>query len=235
MARRGKVFRTLQTRFRGKRFARIEAMLREILRHQASVSVLDAGGRPDYWRMLPEDLRPHVTVTCVNVGSELAQYADHPSELRVESVVGDCCDMPQYGAGQFDLVHSNSVIEHVGSLQNMARFAGEVRRVGRAYYIQTPNFWFPVEPHYAVPFIHWLPDQTRLWIFTRMDLGYSRKSDLSFALSKIDHTRMLGAGLMRALFPDGRLVRERVALLTKSLTMIRDYTPESGAPERTSS
>jgi hypothetical protein len=40
----------------------------------------------------------------------------------------------------------------------MAGPARETVQVGRSYYLQTPNFWFPLEPHYGVPFIHWLPD-----------------------------------------------------------------------------
>ena len=57
----------------------------------------------------------------------------------------------------FDVVFSNSVIEHVGDAASQRRFAREVARVGRAYWVQTPNRWFPVEQHLLTPLVHWLP------------------------------------------------------------------------------
>lgn len=225
-----KTFGRLQERFRKERFKIINAMIRDILNRKGTATILDAGGRPEYWRMLDEDLRPRTQITCMNFESELKRYSRHPSDLAIFSVAGDACSMPQYENGQFDLVHSNSVIEHVGSLGNMVRFAEEVRRVANAYYVQTPNFWFPIEPHYAVPFIHWLPDQARLWVFTSMSLGLSRKTDLAGAIRKIDHTRMIGPRLLKALFPDGRMVSERLAFLAKSHTMIRDFDPQRSHP-----
>jgi hypothetical protein len=59
--------------------------------------------------------------------------------------------------GGFDLVYSNSVIEHLGGIENQRPFAAECRRVGQNYYVQTPNIWFFMKPHFITPFIHWLP------------------------------------------------------------------------------
>ncbi|HWS70973.1 MAG TPA: class I SAM-dependent methyltransferase, partial [Thermoanaerobaculia bacterium] len=64
---------------------------------------------------------------------------------------------------------SNSVLEHVADMPAMAR---EIRRVGRRWYVQTPNRWFPVEPHFLVPFFQFLPIATRAWLLTRFDLGW---------------------------------------------------------------
>ena len=51
--------------------------------------------------------------------------------------------------------------------------AGEVRRVATAYWVQTPNFWFPVEPHFLVPAWHWLPERTRVAILQRRGVGWA--------------------------------------------------------------
>jgi len=63
-----------------------------------------------------------------------------------------------FQSNEFDVVHSSAVIEHVGSLGDQARFVSELTRVAkRAVFITTPNRWFPVEFHSAIPLIHWLP------------------------------------------------------------------------------
>src|ERR1017187_2845994 len=65
-------------------------------------------------------------------------------------VAGDGRAVPFRDAA-FDVVFSNSVIEHVGDAQSQRAFAREVARVGRAYWVQTPNRWFPVEQHLLTP------------------------------------------------------------------------------------
>jgi hypothetical protein len=61
--------------------------------------------------------------------------------------------MPQYRDKEFDIAFSNSVIEHVGNDLRIRQMADEVRRVGRNY-LQTPNYYFPLEPHFFFPFFH---------------------------------------------------------------------------------
>jgi hypothetical protein len=222
--KRGRIFYKLQTHFRKKRFEILDALLREILETQPEVNILDAGGRPDYWKILPPDLKDRVKITCLNFQSELDTYSEPDQNFQVLSVVGDACDMPQYQDDAFDIVHSNSVNEHVGSYQNMKRFADEVRRVGKSYYVQTPNYWFPIEPHYGVPFFHWLPDTWRIWFFTRINVGFARKCSFDVALPRVDHTRMISAFLMRGFFPDAQIRRERVLLLPKSIIALREPT-----------
>lgn len=219
--KRGKLFRMLQTRFRARRFAVLEAMIRGILARQEEVTILDAGGRSDYWMMLPPDLRSRTRITVLNFASELELYPENQGDLRIEEVVGDACNMPQYANGSFDLVHSNSVIEHVGSYQNMRRFAEETRRVGKSYYVQTPNFWFLIDPHYGVPFFHWLPDSARIALFETVNVGYARKADFATALVNVDHTRIISRRMMRKLFPDAQITSERVLFAAKSTMATR--------------
>ncbi|WP_150291320.1 methyltransferase domain-containing protein [Sphingobium estronivorans] len=200
--RDGEAFKKLQQRFRRKRFRHIEAMIRRLLETRSEVKILDAGGRAIYWRMLAPDLRSRVRITVLNYDAELAPDDVKSGDgLRIEKVVGDACDMPQYADGCFDIVHANSVIEHVGSYHNMIRFANEVRRVGQNYYVQTPHFWFPVDPHYGIPFFHWLPDSMRAYLFSSFRIG---------------------ARSLNNMFPDGDHRPERFMLLwTKSLIVSR--------------
>lgn len=219
------------SRFRRRRMEMIRGLLEPMLAKKDRLAVLDVGGRRDYWELLDPAVAGRLSITILNnEAPELEVGATPDDGLDVEYALGDACDMPQYADGSFDLAHSNSVIEHVGSLQNMAKMADETRRVGRAYYVQTPYLWFPIEPHYGVPFFHWLPGPTRARMGWRHKVGYrARMEDYRASLALCDHTELVDKTLMRELFPDGELVKERVALLVKSLIAVRGA---DGAPAK---
>lgn len=223
MAHRGKLFHKVQNKFRGKRFEAFQKLLDQVLSIKDTASILDVGGSPVYWNMLPEIYHDRVEIYCLNFEEEFSKYSGLKPSINVKNIVGDGCHMPQFEDRQFDIAHSNSVIEHVGSLQNMAKFASETRRVGNAYYMQTPNYWFPIEPHYTFPFIHWLPDAAKMAIFTNLSLGYAKKCSFETALVRIDHTRMLSARMMRNFYPDADIRFERFLLLRKSITAVRGF------------
>lgn len=131
---------------------------------------------------------------------------------RRRFVRADARELP-FLAGEYAIAYSNSVVEHVVEPADRRRYADEVRRVGRRYFVQTPNRWFPVEPHALLPLVHFLPRALgrRLW-----RLGVSD--------DPFDNTRLLGARELRRLFPDGEIVRERVGPLTKSLVVVGPVT-----------
>ena len=210
---------TLASRFRRRRFALLREILAPLLAEGGRVRILDVGGRRDYWELLEPDLAGRLSIVILNNETVELETGARPEDgLEVEYALGDACDMPQYADGAFDLAHANSVIEHVGGLGAMARMADEVRRVGRAYFVQTPHLWFPVEPHYGVPFFHWLPAPTRARLGWRYKIGWRKQADdYREAIMLADHTQLVDVTLMRELFPDGELVRERLAGLTKSL------------------
>ena len=79
-----------------------------------------------------------------------ARYPD------IRYVQGDACDLP-FADGEFDVVFSNAVIEHVGDQEQQRRFVSEALRVGRRAFITTPNRRFPLEVHTRLPLVHWLP------------------------------------------------------------------------------
>lgn len=218
---------SVSSRFRRKRFAQIERLLNIIISRKGSASIIDIGGRIEYWSLLDNKIADKVHITLVNFRSELesGEHLKSDQTLNVSYREGDGCSLDGIGDSEFDLSHSNSTIEHVGSFQRMTMFARESRRVGNAYYIQTPYLWFPIDPHYGVPFIHWLPGPTRAAIFNRFNVGYAkRKPDYLKALEAVEYTQIVDRTLMSKLFPDGKLARERLLLMTKSIIMTRDPT-----------
>lgn len=131
---------------------------------------------------------------------------------RRRFVQADATKLP-FADGAFDIAYCNSVIEHVVDPDSRRRLAGELHRVARRYFVQTPNRWFPVEPHSLLPLVHFLPRALgrRLW-----RLGVSG--------DPFDETRLLGAGELQRLFPEARIVRERLGPLTKSLVAVGPAT-----------
>jgi SAM-dependent methyltransferase len=93
-------------------------------------------------------LEPDLDIT----GVDLHERPDYPGPfVRADAAAG----LP-FADDEFDLVYCSSVIEHVAPGSREA-FAQELRRVGRGWFVQTPAFSFPVEPHALLPFAHWLP------------------------------------------------------------------------------
>ena len=134
---------------------------------------------------------------------------------------GDVFDMG-INSGRFDFCHSNSVIEHVGDWDRVAEFARITRAVAPSYYVQTPYFWFPIEPHFSSPFFHWFPEGVRASLLLKKGHGFQRKlDDIGDAMRSVQHARLLDRRMMAGLFPDSTLVDERFLGLTKSLMAIR--------------
>lgn len=93
-------------------------------------------------------LEPQLDIT----GVDLAERPDYPGPF----VRADAANGLPFADDEFALVYCSSVIEHVPREHRRA-FAREIRRVGRGWFVQTPAFSFPIEPHSLLPAAHWLP------------------------------------------------------------------------------
>jgi hypothetical protein len=114
------------------------------------------------------------------------------------------------------------VIEHVGQWEQMRAMANEVRRVAGGYLVQTPYFWFPVEPHARTPLLHWVPESLAYRVVMKRQCGYwSKRKTVDSAVRAVQSAKLLDRAQMRSLFPDAEVKSERFAGLTKSLIAIR--------------
>jgi hypothetical protein len=111
-------------------------------------------------------------------------------------------------------VYCSSVIEHVPPARRAA-FAAEVRRVGRGWFVQTPAFSFPIEPHSLLPGAHWLPPRLRK--------PYWRLG----AAGDWEEISLLSRREMEALF--GPALPERVGPIVKSWVCVRAASPAEPA------
>ena len=210
--------KSLASRFRAARAKHIVGLIQAAFLTRGQVRIVDLGGRPEYWsiidRRLLESMKVHITT--VNLEKQAPT-----SDPRFSQRTGDACALDAED-NAFDIAHSNSVIEHVGDWAQMEMFARETQRLAPRYYVQTPYFWFPVEPHFSAPFFHWLPEATRARMLMKRDHGFmQRTDDLGAAMRAVQHARLLDKTMMRHLVPDARQVDETVAGLTKSLMAIR--------------
>lgn len=202
----------IQRRFRARRMA----LLAKKVGLTPDMRVLDVGGTIDIWRLAP--VMPRLTL----LNQARARYEIGAGE---QVVLGDGTSLP-FADQSFDLVFSNSVIEHVGNRSQQARFAAEVARVGKQYWVQTPNRYFPIEHHLWTPFVHWLPRQWQAAILPhfsvwRLVTNHDAKQREFYVNHYLESIRLLSAFELRQLFPEAVIIRERFLDWTKSLVAWR--------------
>jgi len=199
---------SLATRMRRARFSLFLSLLGTVKGH---VEVLDIGGTQGFWNLMTGGDIGDARITLLNI-EEQEVVSD-----QFVSAVGDARNMPRFGTKSFDVVFSNSVIEHVGTYDDQRRMANEVMRVGQRYFVQTPNKRFPLEPHFLFPFFQYLPAAVRAQMVHRFDVGwYKRIPDLSAARAEVDSVRLLTRQKFAALFPNATIHTERLGGLAKS-------------------
>jgi len=111
--------------------------------------ILDIGGYPELWAQCGYKGK----IVFLNLEKPETYRAIPPNCSYIQGN-GCCLNFPDKS---FDIVFSNSVIEHVGNWENQKAFAHETSRVGKRYWIQTPNKSFPIEPHFNFPFFQFFP------------------------------------------------------------------------------
>ena len=178
--------------------------------------VLDLGGTLYWWKLAEALGLPLPRVTILNL--------EPPPGLLppgIRWVCGDACALP-FPDGSFDVALSNSVIEHLYTAANQARFASEIRRVARRWWVQTPDFRCPIEPHYLAPAVHWLPVEIRRkairWC---TPWGWLERPAAARCDRMSREIRILHRSEMRRLFPDARILIERLLGLPKSIIAVR--------------
>lgn len=202
------------------RQARLRLFLSQISNCNKPVNILDVGGSAFYWEHLffsmegvsKQDFK--ITITNIDENQMKKQLSN---DSYYKFVQADARKMSQFSNGEFDIVHSNSVIEHVGEFMDKMRMALEVRRVGKKHFIQTPNFYFPVEPHFQAIFFHWMPRWLRVLLTRIFSLGhFPRAKTKQHAEEIVDSAQLLAFKDVEVLFPMSIIHREKVFGLTKS-------------------
>lgn len=201
--------RSLSGRARARRWERFGESFPSL----PEMRVLDLGGTPESWQLAP--VRPKSVVT-VNLATAESESPD------IIAVQGDACDLPSSIAKErFDLVYSNSLLEHVGGHVRRERLADNIHSLADRHWVQTPYRYFPIEPHWLFPGIQWLPYEARVRVSMHWNRGHIRTYTRETAEEQVDEIELIGISQMRRYFPSSDIWYERFAGLVKSLVAIR--------------
>lgn len=202
---------------RTRRFAAFAEIVEQLLKQRGGpVRILDIGGTNSFWDKRGWAGRQDVEVVLVNLDAEERAHAN------IDPRVGDATDLREFPDRSFDIVFSNSVIEHLEKYDRQAAMAAEVRRLAPVYWVQTPNFWFPIEPHFLTPAWHWLPVDARVALLRRRRWGWRGPCpDADQARALVREIRLMRSPELRRLFPDATLQEERIGPLVKSFVAVR--------------
>jgi hypothetical protein len=200
------VYAIFQNRFRPRRMRQFV----ELFGVKDGTRILDVGGSVRNWNYIPQ--KPALTL--VNMDDQKGEREN----IKIER--GDARALT-YKDNAFEIAYSNSVIEHVGKWEDQKRFAEEIRRVAPHYYVQTPYKWFPIEPHFIAPLIHYLPKSIHrhlTWLGAWYWTEHPNRKQIDDLVEEIE---LLDVAQMQKLFPDAEILRERFLGLTKSLIAVR--------------
>ena len=155
-------------------------------------------------------------ISAVNISEE------HISNIKkcypeIEAVVCDACKLP-WPDKYFDIVYSNAVIEHVGDFERQKKMAAETMRVGKRWFVTTPNRWFPFEFHMRLPFVTWLPGNGYLRIGNV--ISYNHLKGKYTVGTKRNDLRLMSAEELKKCFPNSEIIKQRITFMAETLIAV---------------
>ena len=204
-------------KLRRKRFQLLQKSIENLVHPEKKFTVIDLGGDVNYWQQLNWQL-PNVHTTLLNL---YENKINDTLKANFISIQGNALEAP-FESKSFDLVFSNSVIEHVGSYENQQKFANEVRRLSDKYIVQTPSLWFPLEPHSLIPLFQFIPHSIRALLIMVFDINYFPKAkSYKEALETSKTTLMFTKKRFKKLFPEADIQVEKLFGIPKSYTAVK--------------
>ncbi len=196
----------LGSKFRRKRLIFFREKIKDL---NKPVTILDIGGTVRFWADEGYQEKDAL-ITIVNIREEKSGYSN------IKVIKGDAVDLSQFKDKAFDISFSNSLIEHLYTKENQIKMANEAMRVGKYFFIQTPNRYFPIEPHFKFPFFQFLPKFLQVFLQTKTSLINGARYKRAYALRIVEEIRLLSRREVLKLFPRCSIYTERFMGLDKS-------------------
>lgn len=201
-------------RIRKRRTRLVQNLIKQL--GDSDIRILDVGGTLDFWNNMGFTGDEKCRVIIVNL-----QNYDTSGYPFITSIKGDGRNIDMFSDREFDLVISNSVIEHVGNSDDQKRFAKEIMRLGKNYLVQTPYYYFPMEPHFLFPCFQFLPEKLQIFLLMHFNLGYYQKTKDRREIANILHSvKLLKRREVATLFPEAIIIEEQMFGITQSLLAI---------------
>jgi len=202
----------LSSKFRRKRFRIFQQYLTKLRLNETRF--LDIGGTQIYWDHINSYFKTNLSPIIVNIEREYITNGIYAG------IIGDGKSLSFIKDNTFDLAYSNSVIEHLTDFEDQYEMAYNIKRVAKHYFIQTPAFIFPFEPHFLFPFFHWLPISVRVRLVSKFNLGWFNKcNNYDDAKQLVNSIRILKKKELKLLFKDAHIITERLFFIPKSYTL----------------
>ncbi len=195
-------------------------LFNKVMKPTKQVKVLDVGAEVnpngDRGLQLIDSYPWKSNITAVNLSYEhVFRIKKHYPEI--DARVSDACKLP-WPDKYFDIVYSNAVIEHVGDFENQKKMATEIMRVGKRWFVTTPNRWYPFEFHIRLPFVTWLPRYGYLWAGRIISYNHVRKK-YTFGI-KHDGLRLLTTQELKRCFSGSDIIKQRVTFMAETLIAV---------------
>ena len=198
---------SLASSFRSKRLNLFKGFVASLPK---PVKILDIGGTPEFWENAGLNA-DDVEITLLNLAFI---ETDLPNAI---SIAGNATDLSAFADKSFNIAFSNSVIEHLFSFENQQKMAAEALRVSQYHFIQTPNYWFPIEPHWVFPCFQYIPKPIKIFLTRYFNLGHlNRSGSWAAARQQVEEIQLLSLSEMSRLFPESTLWEEKLLVFSKS-------------------
>ncbi|MDQ3020004.1 MAG: class I SAM-dependent methyltransferase [Bacteroidota bacterium] len=194
---------------------RLEFFLKFCDHLKKPVTILDLGGSDYHWRN--SNFRNNKDYHIMIVNNEVPDIKNFRNICFIKK---DVRDLEFFDDKEYDLVYSNSLLEHLNKFEEQKNLAEEIKRIGKHHFIQTPNYYFPLEPHFLFPFFQFLSDKAKTNLLLKYNLGwYGRQDEQSKALELSSSIRLLKKSELKDIFPGSQIYTEKYFFLNKSFTV----------------
>ena len=178
------------------------------------IRLIDLGGTVKFWEDWGLAKQPRLDVTIVN---DHHIDKNHEHDLlalpNIHRLQADVLTLSAAYLAGYDVIFSNSLIEHLPGPEAQRQLAQAIIDSGRPYFMQTPNKRSPVDPHFPRPYVPFFaayprPLQARLLSWSALGSGCAAPS-YAAALERLSNYYPLTTSGVRQLFPQARIVMER--------------------------
>jgi len=200
---------SISSRQRKKRF---EFFLKYCSELHKPLKILDLGGSDYYWQSLNFTDNENYKIEILNIENQNTENFKNISFLK-----NDVRDLSFIKDKEYDLIYSNSLIEHLNNFDEQKKLAKEIQRTGKKYFIQTPNYYFPVEPHFLFPFFQFLSVDMKTKLISNFNLGwFEKQTDIVKARELANSIKLLKEKELKEIFPGCKIYKEKYFSLNKS-------------------